>query len=53
MQGGGEVTYMGQLINQYWSHHPFSGCGVKSMYMRGLCVVLCAGLLGAEMMVFP
>ena len=31
---------------------PFSECGVKCMYMRELCVVLCAGILGAELVVF-
>ena len=46
------VTSTGQLIDQYWSHHPFSECGVKRMYMRGLCVMLCAGRLGAELVVF-
>lgn len=31
---------------------PFSECGVKRMYMRALCVMLCAGRLGAELVVF-
>ena len=38
-------TYIGRTT-------PFSECGVKRMYMRGLCVMFCAGRLGAELVVF-
>ena len=53
-------TSIGQRAKQYWlllvtrtgRTTPFSECGVKRMYMRGLCVMLCAGRLGAELVVF-
>ena len=46
------MTSTGQIIDQYWSHHPLLGVRCDEYVYGGMCVVLCAGLLGAELVVF-
>ena len=47
------VTYIGSLIDQYRSHHALlEGRSEAYVCGGGLCVMLCAGRLGAELVVF-